>query len=179
MKNFLSFETNPGVLAQFLWHLYMDKDKSSQIKQEKKIKPWKFGLFRLFYWPQTIQNENLGFCMIKWSLVTNIHWKFEGLWASSFGATKVYYLPFRFKYGVSRKNKSKIMLLQRCKKNLRSNMMNYMKYLSFENLALSAQFLMFMLFVWLSYIGLMCYFLWRHHLQNKYSGEKIQYLKHY
>ena len=100
MKNFLSFETNPRVLAQFLWHLYMDKDKSSQIKQEKKIKPWKFGLFRLFYWPQTIQNENLGFCMIKWSLVTNIHWKFEGLWASSFGATKVYYLPFWFKDGV-------------------------------------------------------------------------------
>ena len=38
--------------------------------------------------------------MTKWSVVTNIHWKFEGFLASSFGATKVYYLPFRFKNGV-------------------------------------------------------------------------------
>ena len=33
--------------------------------------------------------------MTKWSVVTNIHWKFEGFLACSFGATKVYYLPFR------------------------------------------------------------------------------------
>ena len=30
----------------------------------------------------------------------NIHWKFECFWASSFGATKVYYLPFQLKDGV-------------------------------------------------------------------------------
>ena len=40
--------------------------------------------------------------MTKWSVITNIHWKFEGFWAGSFGATKVYYLPFRDKNG--RKN---------------------------------------------------------------------------
>ena len=38
--------------------------------------------------------------MTKWSVVTNIHWKLEGFWAGSYGATKVYNLPFRFKDGV-------------------------------------------------------------------------------
>ena len=37
--------------------------------------------------------------MTKWSVVTNIHWKFEGFGASTFRATKVYCLPFRFKDG--------------------------------------------------------------------------------
>ena len=38
--------------------------------------------------------------MKKWSVVTNIHWKFEDFWANGFGATKVYYLPFWSKDGV-------------------------------------------------------------------------------
>ena len=51
--------------------------------------------------------------MTKWSVVTNIHWKFEGFQASSFGATKVYYLPFRFKNGVETRPESEMILTNR------------------------------------------------------------------
>ena len=60
----------------------------------------KLDSFSTLHCPQPIQYSNLSFDMTKWSVVTNIHRKFESFWASSFGATKVYYLPFRFKDGV-------------------------------------------------------------------------------
>ena len=62
----------------------------------------KLDSFSTLHCPQTIQYSNLNFDMTKWSVVSNIHWKFEGFWSSSFRATKVYYLPFRSKDGVDK-----------------------------------------------------------------------------
>ena len=46
------------------------------------------------------QNQMAFQCFTVLKLFCTVIWKFEGFWASSFQATKVYYLPYRFKDGV-------------------------------------------------------------------------------
>ena len=56
-KKFLSFETNPGVLAQFFEHLYIEKKSLLKKGKKKRFSPKNWAYFMCFADPKLFSNK--------------------------------------------------------------------------------------------------------------------------